>query len=306
VPNTKYIAKWNGTDWSGALGTGINSGAALAVDSAGNLYAGGYFVNMCGDKAPCIAEWNGTDWSALRTGIDGVSALAVDSAGNLYAGGSFTSTNGVTITSYIAKWNGTDWSALSTEINGDVSALAVDSAGNLYVGGDFTNAGGVANTSHIAKWNGTAWSALSTGINGYGYGLLRALAFDGSGNLYAGGSFTSAGGVTNTSYIAKWNGTAWSALGTGTNSTVRALAVDSSGNLYAGGYFTSAGGVNANRIAMWKSDTQATAGLADAITALKVLAGISVAAVNADMNGDKKIGLEEVVYVLQKVAGLRP
>jgi len=50
-----------------------------------------------------------------------------------------------------------------------------------------------------------------------------------------------------------------------------------------------------------------TVDLTDAITALRVLAGISVTGLNpdADVNGDKKIGLEEVVYVLQKVAGLR-
>jgi len=48
--------------------------------------------------------------------------------------------------------------------------------------------------------------------------------------------------------------------------------------------------------------------LTDAILALKVLAGISVSQtvnLNADVNGDKKIGNEEVVYILQKVAGLR-
>ena len=63
-----------------------------------------------------------------------------------------------------------------------------------------------------------------------------ALAVDSSDNLYAGGSFTTAGGVT-VNRIAKWNGTAWSALGSGLNSTVNALAVDSSDNVYMGGLF---------------------------------------------------------------------
>ncbi len=79
---------------------------------------------------------------------------------------------------------------------------------------------------------------------------VRALAVDGSGNLYAGGNFTTAGGVT-VNYIAKWDGTSWSALGSGMNGTVYALAVDASGNLYAGGGFTTAGGVAANNIAKW-------------------------------------------------------
>jgi len=48
--------------------------------------------------------------------------------------------------------------------------------------------------------------------------------------------------------------------------------------------------------------------LADAIPVLRILAGISVTEtinLNADVNGDGKIGIEEVIYILQIVAGLR-
>jgi hypothetical protein len=77
---------------------------------------------------------------------------------------------------------------------------------------------------------------------------VYALAVDGSGNLYAGGWFTTAGGV-NASSIAKWNGTSWSALGEGTDDVVDALAVGGSGNLYAGGDFRMAGVRTSYRIA---------------------------------------------------------
>ena len=83
---------------------------------------------------------------------------------------------------------------------------------------------------------------------------MRALAVDRSGNLYAGGNFTQAGGIT-ASHVARWNGSAWSFLGDvmfpGTNDDVWALSVDGAGNLYAGGDFTHAGGVSASRIACW-------------------------------------------------------
>ena len=74
--------------------------------------------------------------------------------------------------------------------------------------------------------------------------------FDAAGNLYAGGFFTTAGGVS-ANYIAKWDGSSWSALGSGIDNLVLALAVDGAGNLYAGGSFTTAGGVIANNIAKW-------------------------------------------------------
>jgi hypothetical protein len=47
-----------------------------------------------------------------------------------------------------------------------------------------------------------------------------ALAVSGT-NLYVGGGFTTAGEVT-ANYIAKWNGSAWSALGSGMNDSVAA------------------------------------------------------------------------------------
>jgi hypothetical protein len=64
-----------------------------------------------------------------------------------------------------------------------------------------------------------------------------------------GGCFTTTGGSTANS-IAKWNGSAWSPLGSGMNGPVSALAV-SDGALYVGGYFTTAGGSTASNIAKW-------------------------------------------------------
>jgi len=52
--------------------------------------------------------------------------------------------------------------------------------------------------------------------------------------------------------------------------------------------------------------------LADAILALKVISGLSPAGIRAnyassgaDVNGDGKIGMAEVLYILQIVAGMR-
>jgi len=269
-----HIAKWDGTKWS-ALGSGVfspyywNGINALAMDGAGNLFAGGQFYTAGGVAVNNIAKWDGTKWSALGTGIinGSVSALAVDGAGNLYAGGQFNTAGGVAVNN-IAKWDGTKWSALGTGLSGsvmgqfpqgpNVNALAVEGT-NLYVGGIFTTAGGNP-ASNIAVWDGTSsWSALGTGLSkgpGPGPGpSVNALAVDG-GKLYAGGTFDTAGGIPAKS-IAVWDGTSsWSALGTGLvqgmdPGTVNALAVDGPGKLYAGGLFTTAGGIPALNIARW-------------------------------------------------------
>ena len=69
-----------------------------------------------------------------------------------------------------------------------------------------------------------------------------------------GGAFTTNGWNTVTlNYVARWNGTAWGALGVGFNSWVYSLTADAGGNVYAGGIFTqdSTNSVTFNRIAKW-------------------------------------------------------
>ena len=179
----------------------------------------------------------------------------------LYAGGTFTAAGGAAANS-IARWDGTAWSPLGSGIlgtagpgSGTVFALSVFDDGSgpaLYVGGGFTIAGGL-DANNIARWDGTEWSSLGSGVTG---GAVFALgAFDdGTGPaLYVGGDFNIAGGVS-AGRIARWNGTAWNALGNATQGGVRALTVFDDGNgpaLYAGGNFTGIGGVSANRIARW-------------------------------------------------------
>lgn len=229
---------------------------ALAADGNGNIYAGGVFTSAGGIRANYIAKWDGSNWSALGSGMNStVADLEVDGNGNVYAGGSFTTAGGNSV-NYVAKWDGNNWSALGTGMNSAVMALAVDGAGNLYAGGFFTMAGGVS-ANYIAKWNGASWSALGTGMSvgpANGLPLVRSLAVDGSGNLYAGGDFFKAGGIT-VNHIAKWNGSSWSALGSGTAGTVLAVAADGSGNVYVGGQFLSIGGVNFNSIAKWNGSS---------------------------------------------------
>jgi hypothetical protein len=122
------------------------------------------------------------------------------------------------------------------------------------VGGAFTLAGGQP-ANRVARWDGSAWHSLGEGVVGDpGAGVFPAvwdLAVSGS-NLYVGGSFTAAGGQP-ANHVARWDGSAWHALGDGIGGQpawVSALAV-SELDLYVGGYFTEAGGQPANFVARW-------------------------------------------------------
>jgi len=234
----------------GGFGTAvIGQVNALACDNSGNLFVSS--TDSSGAQPSSIARWNGKTWSSIASGIEGgVFALLCDSTGNLYAGGG----------SMVSEWNGSTWSPLGSGIDGGVYALAFDKKGNLYAGGFFDTAGDVSATN-IAKWDGTNWSALGSGV---GYCLpdepnaVFSLACDTNGNLYAGGTFATAGGVSATN-VAKWNGRSWSALGHGlVDGTGYALACDANGNLYAGGSFGTVGGPIG--IARWNGKTWSALG----------------------------------------------
>ncbi len=226
--NMNGIAKWNGSSWLPLHGSGthqgVNDGVSALAATDSFLYAGGQFTQAGGVDANHIAKFDGTSWHPLGTGINGnVNAIAVNGS-NVYVGGYFTNAGGVSVNN-IAKWDGNSWSALGTGVNGWVSAIAIGEHGDVFVGAG----------SGVERWNGSTWSIVGGPIN---YGQIMAIAISGS-TVYAGGSFSSIGGVS-ANNIAAWNGTTWVALGNGLNGYgVRALAA-SGGNLYAG---TAGGGV---------------------------------------------------------------
>jgi hypothetical protein len=102
-------------------------------------------------------------------------------------------------------------------------------------------------------WDHVGVGVPSTTASLSGGSAVTALNTQNPGVLYAGGSFTSAGGNTNAARIAAWNGTSWSSLGTTplTNGGVFAIAY-AAGRVYAGGTFLNAGGnPNADFLAVW-------------------------------------------------------
>ncbi|HYN87039.1 MAG TPA: FG-GAP-like repeat-containing protein [Ardenticatenaceae bacterium] len=260
---------------------------ALLDDQDGNVYAGGLFTEAGGVPVNKVARWNGRRWHPVGDNLSiqdsRVEALTLDVDDTLYVGGVFAiqSERGGY---HVGKWNGSAWEGLSggsPDPAGAVDVLLADGQ-TIYIGGAFRTVDGVgvgnlvawdgdrydyieaaswvhdlaldgddlyvAMRSGVRKWNRTTrtWSHLGSGVNGPVY----AVAVDRNGILYAGGSFTQAGGVV-ANNVARWDGNAWAPLGTGASAAVLALAVDEDGTLYAGGDFTGAGGAPANRIARW-------------------------------------------------------
>ena len=251
------IAKWDGSNFWEPVSTNFWASRINTLAWDGRyLYAGGSYLYFGNTTPNHIARWDGTNWSTLGngvhawvTGIAGgprdygvVQSMAV-TGGVLYVGGGFDTAGSVRATN-IARWNGTNWAPLGNGLLGGVSAVSADALG-LFTGGN----------SGVQRWDESSWSVVGGNVQGPGYfpgvGSVFALVCNG-GDLFAGGSFFSAGGVPAMG-VARWNGTQWSALGSGVNSNafIGALATIGS-DLFVGGQFTSAGGKPSTNIARWR------------------------------------------------------
>jgi len=249
------VARWDGSQWhgftpqNGSPSGVLGSIAALAVDGTA-LYVAGMLIQAGGQSVNGIARWDGNEWGPLgagaQNGVDGlVRALAL-SGNDLYVGGDFTQAGGIAANG-IARWDRDQeqWHALLVEqengVDGVVDAFEV-SGSQLYVGGAFTQAGGKT-VNNLARWDGSDWHALSASDGSVGVnGRIRILAFEGS-LLYAGGSFTQAGGNA-INRVGLWDGEDWTSVGTGqengVDGAVSALAFRD-GRILVGGQFFRAG-----------------------------------------------------------------
>jgi hypothetical protein len=161
------------------------------------------------------------------------------------------------------------WAGVGSNGSGDgpiqttgasVRAIAVQGS-TLYVGGLITNVGGIAEADFIARWDGSAWHSLGgSGGDGPLNGHVETMAFSGT-NLYVGGSFTDASGIATADFVAMWNGSFWSALGSNfagngalNNSVSELTTVGTS--VYVAGFFTDAATMTvADRLAVWNGSS---------------------------------------------------
>jgi hypothetical protein len=272
----RNVVRWDGSAWR-PLGTGATNGVnanilSMTVMPNGDLIAGGGMTEAGGVAVQCIARWNGAAWSALGTGITCgssplVFALDVLPNGDLLAAGRFCQA-GTVVTNSIARWNGSAWSGFGTGLRASgspatVPALLALPDGTFIAGGDITTAGSLS-VNRVARWNGSAWTALDTGLtnpDGLGGVPVRKFARFPNGDIVAGGDFATASGVT-VNNIARWNGSVWSALGSGVvtgvfTEPVRTLTVLNDGRLLAGGSLVQAGNVPVLSLALWDGNAWA-------------------------------------------------
>lgn len=268
--NANFVARFDGANWY-SLGTGLSGSStptvtsptinAIAIDG-NNVYVGGSFTSAGGVGVQNIARWDGTNWYGMGSPGGLVYSITARTNG-VYAAGSAYGLSGYA-DPFFSRWDGTNWqdalnfntndTFFQTYINDNVPGMdtAAFQDTNIYVGGHFNNIWHDptltygTNSQNILRFDGTYVRIVGTGLNSN----VVTMAVLGT-NLYVGGPFTNAGGIT-VSCIARWDGNNWFDVGGGVvgRGTISTLATV--GNyLYAGGTFTNMGGVPANHIAKW-------------------------------------------------------
>ena len=210
--------------------------SAIAV-SGGKVFAGGNFQNAGGDaNADFLAVWDGTSWApfcgATRPAFGGnVTSLQIIGQ-TLYVGGEFQNGAGIASADYLLACDLASGAPSTTVVDpahpfsGSVYALTADSNGTLYAGGGFTNLENHAAADNVAYLPaGGTWQPMGTGGGACGCAVndfVRGLTAIGT-DVYVGTDAIDVAGIAQADHVAKWDGSAWSAVGAGSGGGERVV-----------------------------------------------------------------------------------
>ena len=221
------------------------------------IYATGFFNQICGNSISYLAKWNGDGWDAVSDGL-------TDPGHSLFPAGD---------TLFLAKYEesiDSNWVYIYT--GGAISkfgpgvylstASGFSELPNIYditrfqgqiiACGEFDRVGNQS-ISGIMAWNGSGWEALGNGLSGNIPNTAPVMfphqLFVFEEELYVIGNFGQAGGIT-ANGIAKWDGSQWQAVGNGFDGTVYAIG-EYQGELFVGGAFEKNGTQSLDRLAKW-------------------------------------------------------
>jgi hypothetical protein len=236
-----------------------------------HIVIGGSFTKLVDRRARGIGMYDPTSgsWRELGDVAGSVTALAVRANGNLLIGGSFATIYGASFAN-VAEFDGTSWLPLGSgiavqgSIGATIYAMAGLPNGDVVVSGLIPNIQGLP-IGGLARFDGANWHAMGTFLLGPGAVLPpRSLCVLPNGDLVAGGNFDRIGTLV-VNGLARWDGTAWSAFGTGlfkANGLAGAWAMDAApnGDLVVAGVFDSVAGVAAANVARWSGTSWSALG----------------------------------------------
>ena len=247
-----WVKRYNGP------GKGWDVARAIATDSSGNVYVTGESAGSASGKDLATVKYSGAGkelWVKRYNGPgnkdDYAKAIAVDGSGNIYvAGSSASSSTGQDAT--IIKYSGAGKQLWVKRYNGpgnkddSADAVVLDGSGNICVTGSSAGSGSGYDYA-VIKYSGAGKQLWVKRYNGPSKGddHPRAIAVDGSGNVYVTGyawggwNWDSGSGSDYTTikysaagkqlWLKQYNGPG------NREDCAQAIALDGSGNVYVTG-----------------------------------------------------------------------
>ncbi len=241
------VLRWDGTDWI-SFGSPLSQIGAFGETSTGELFvAGGYSHDLDG----VVRRYDSGAWRPLGHGFTSpILDLEVDARGDLFVAGEFDQA-GDTAAFAVARRDAAGWHALGAGPRSPAQTVLPLTNGNVVTG-----------TSHgdVELWDGAQWRT----IGDLGYYAVKALIELPNGDVVAGGRFSATA-----RRVARWDGSAWHALGTGLGppfnggeyDSVECLLAMPNGDVIAGGYFKDPNNNNQLwNIARWDGNSWAAVG----------------------------------------------
>lgn len=244
--------------WATVCGTGNGFVDNFEVFNS-ELYATGFFTDLCGTANNHIVKWDGSAWQPVGTGYQHAGHQLKYLGNHLYFVG-YEPT--VSDSNWVYQYGGTNFSPIGAGVyltnavaggsqTANLYALE-EYNGNIIACGEFDRVGN-KHISGIMQWDGSAWDSLGNGLSGNIAGTAPVMyphdMCKFGTDLVVAGNFQKAGGI-NVNGIARWDGNQWHNLGAGFNGTVYGICVFN-GDLYAGGDFTMSGTTSLKYIAKW-------------------------------------------------------
>lgn len=252
LPGDRFrFTRWTGHRWD-ILDQGVpllRSVELFAVLDDGSgpaLYGGG------ADEAVVwhMWKWNGSRWVDPPVGFSVISQTEYKVPYCSHDDGTGMAIFGIvrdTVASNMAKWYGGSWHPIGSLSGSNLIMEVFDVHGqrDVYACGYLGSVAGVPGTRGIARWRNQQWESLGGGLQFYAAGGPTVCVHDGGqgSELYV-ASVQSAGGITVSGGIVKWDGQQWVSIPQPAGPVHYMVSLREKGGtfLYANGNFTMPGG----------------------------------------------------------------
>jgi hypothetical protein len=220
------ILRWNGRSWTKVRSPSPGGQSrdsrltSVAVVSARDAWAAGYYQSAKAFRQTLILHWNGESWTQVASPNPGgpshgnlLFGVTATSAANAWAVGYDTTTSGAT--TLILRWNGKSWARVHSPDKAagvppkidHLQGVTATSASNAWAVGYYQHSGAGFYTL-ILHWDGTSWRPVPSPNPAGDNDFLVSVAATSAGSAWAVGGFNP-GFNGEQSLVLHWNGSTW-------------------------------------------------------------------------------------------------